>query len=283
IKDSRDPSQGSLCNRDPCLGNLGSKDPGLGNLGSKDPGLGNLGSKDPGLGNLGSKDPGLGNLGSKDPGLHNRDNQDPGLRNRDNQDPGLGNQDPGLRNRGNQDPGLHNLDNQDPGLGNRGSRDRLGNRGSRGRLGNRDLPGSTPRALTVPFNYPIQGGWPPMKMLTIEATIKTNIDKFGIDVCAGHDTAFHFNVRFKEDGHQQAIVRNSKFNNVWGPEERAIPNFPFKKGEKFELLILGEPHQYRVAVNKQHFTQFAHRSKNLSQVTNVNIYGDITLHKMVMM
>lgn len=158
-----------------------------------------------------------------------------------------------------------------------------GQPGQQGPPGQPGPPGPTPRALTLPFNFPIQGGWPPMKMLTIEASIKPNVDKFAIDVCAGHDTAFHFNVRFKEDGYQQAIVRNSKFNNVWGSEERAIPNFPFKKGEKFELLILGEPHQYRVAVNKQHFTQFAHRSHKLSQVTNVNIYGDITLHKMVMM
>ncbi|XP_078263371.1 uncharacterized protein LOC144597713 [Rhinoraja longicauda] len=143
-------------------------------------------------------------------------------------------------------------------------------------------PGSTTKALTVPYDFPIRG-WPPNKVLTIEATIKTNVNLFAINVCTGHDIAFHFNVRFKEEGNHQAIVRNCCVNNVWGPEERDIPHFPFKKGEKFELLILGEPNQYKVAVNKQHFIQFKHRSKNLGQVTNVNVYGDIMLHKMVMM
>ncbi|XP_072895084.1 galectin-3b [Hemitrygon akajei] len=137
--------------------------------------------------------------------------------------------------------------------------------------------------LTLPFEIPFQGGWIPGKMLTVEGTINMNIDKFAINVCAGQDIVFHFNVRFREDGHHQVIVRNSKFNNVWGNEERAVPHFPFRKGERFEILILGEPEQYKMAVNKQHFLEYRHRYKSLKEVTKVSIYGDITLHKAFMM
>ncbi|XP_072124599.1 galectin-3b isoform X2 [Mobula birostris] len=143
-------------------------------------------------------------------------------------------------------------------------------------------PGPAAGPLTLPFEIPTQGGWIPMKLLTVEGTINMNIDKFTIDVFSGQNIVFHFNVRFREGGNHQAVVRNSKIKDVWGNEERAIPNFPFRKGEHFEILILGEPEQYKVAVNKQHFLEFKHRYKSLREVTKVSVYGDITLHKMFM-
>ncbi|XP_067895283.1 galectin-3-like isoform X2 [Heterodontus francisci] len=144
-------------------------------------------------------------------------------------------------------------------------------------------PGQKDPVLPVPYELAIPGGWTPQKMIKIIGTVKKNVDKFAFDIHCGQDIAFHFNVRFREDGYQQVIVRNCKINNAWGGEERAAPKFPFKQEERFEILILGESNQYRVAVNNQHLLEFRHRYKTLKDVTKVSIYGDITLHAMFMM
>uniref|UniRef100_UPI00398EC5B5 galectin-3-like n=1 Tax=Pristiophorus japonicus TaxID=55135 RepID=UPI00398EC5B5 len=133
--------------------------------------------------------------------------------------------------------------------------------------------------LPLPYNIDIPGGWMPQKMIKISGTIKKNVDRFGIDVYSGNDTVFHFNARFNEYG-RQALVRNSRINNQWGREEREALKFPFKPGEKFEILILGEPNQYKVAVDGQHSLEYKHRFKTLKEVTKVSIYGDISLHEM---
>ncbi|XP_069773074.1 galectin-3-like isoform X2 [Narcine bancroftii] len=144
-------------------------------------------------------------------------------------------------------------------------------------------PRATASTLNVPYDFPLREAWTPFKMLTVDATIKMNADKFTIDVYSGQNIVFHLNVRFKEDGHNQAIVRNSRVKNVWGAEERSIPYFPFKEGEKFNLLILGDPNQFKVAMNKQHLIIFKHKLKNLNEVTKINIYGDIILHNVAML
>ncbi|XP_069773075.1 galectin-5-like isoform X3 [Narcine bancroftii] len=152
-----------------------------------------------------------------------------------------------------------------------------------GQPGQPGQPRATASTLNVPYDFPLREAWTPFKMLTVDATIKMNADKFTIDVYSGQNIVFHLNVRFKEDGHNQAIVRNSRVKNVWGAEERSIPYFPFKEGEKFNLLILGDPNQFKVAMNKQHLIIFKHKLKNLNEVTKINIYGDIILHNVAML
>ncbi|XP_078418777.1 galectin-3b isoform X3 [Cetorhinus maximus] len=143
-------------------------------------------------------------------------------------------------------------------------------------------PGQGSAALSLPYDLATPGGWAPQKIIKILGTVKMNIDHFVIDVHCDQDIAFHLSVRFREDGHHQVLVRNSKINNAWGGEERVAPRFPFKQGESFEILILGEPNQYRVAVNNQHLLEFKHRFKTLQDVTRVSVRGDIILHAMFM-
>lgn len=58
--------------------------------------------------------------------------------------------------------------------------------------------------------------------------------RFSLDFKRGNDVAFHFNPRFKED-HKKVIVCNSKFQDVWGKEERTAPRFPFEAGKPFKV------------------------------------------------
>ncbi|XP_038635304.1 galectin-3b [Scyliorhinus canicula] len=136
-------------------------------------------------------------------------------------------------------------------------------------------------ALPVPYELSLPGGWEPQKMIRIMGTAKTNVDKFTIDVHSGPDILFHFGVRFNDWG-QQVMVRNSMINNSWGGEEREAPRFPFKPGQKFEILLLAEPTQYKMAVNNQHLLEFRHRYKTLKDITKVAIHGDISLQAMFM-
>ncbi|GCB78693.1 hypothetical protein scyTo_0016856 [Scyliorhinus torazame] len=142
-------------------------------------------------------------------------------------------------------------------------------------------PGQGGAALPVPYELSLPGGWEPQKMIRIVGTAKTNVDNFIIDVRSGPDILFHFSVRFNDWG-QEVIVRNSMINNSWGGEEREAPRFPFKPGQKFEILLLAEPTQYKMAVNNQHLLEYRHRYKTLKDITKVVIHGDISLQAMFM-
>ncbi|XP_078090013.1 galectin-3-like isoform X3 [Mustelus asterias] len=149
-------------------------------------------------------------------------------------------------------------------------------------FGSPAAPGQGGAALQLPYELALPGGWEPQKMIRIMGTVKPNVDSFAIDVRSGWDILLHFNVRFKEGGHHHVIVRNSMINNSWGGEERAAPRFPFKQGEQFEILLLAEPTQYKIAVNNEHLLEFRHRYKSLKDINKVSIHGDITLHAMFM-
>ncbi|GCC32871.1 uncharacterized protein [Chiloscyllium punctatum] len=143
-------------------------------------------------------------------------------------------------------------------------------------------PGQGYATLPVPYDLPIPGGWQPGRMVKVVGTVKMNAEKFVINVCCGQDIVFHFSARFREAGFHQVMVRNSRISNDWGTEERDAPRFPFKYGERFEVLILGEPNQYKLAANNQHLLEFKHRYKTLQDVTKVSTYGEIDLHAMSM-
>lgn len=55
-----------------------------------------------------------------------------------------------------------------------------------------------------------------------------------------------------------AIVRNHYHNRKWGNEETS-GHSPIIANQPFEILILAEAMDYKVAVNGQHFCQFNHR------------------------
>lgn len=65
------------------------------------------------------------------------------------------------------------------------------------------------------------------------------------------------------------IVRNHYHNKNWGNEEKS-GHSPIRTNQPFEILILAEAMNYKVAVNGQHFCQFNHRLPlNLARFINV--------------
>uniref|UniRef100_A0A8D2LRT2 Galectin n=1 Tax=Varanus komodoensis TaxID=61221 RepID=A0A8D2LRT2_VARKO len=89
-----------------------------------------------------------------------------------------------------------------------------------------------PAYLPVPYRVSIMGGIFPSKSIIVEGTPHTGATRFHINLKAGCNTVFHLNPRFNEN----VIVRNAKFNNSWGSEERFLPSgMPLSRGQPFSI------------------------------------------------
>lgn len=101
------------------------------------------------------------------------------------------------------------------------------------------------------------------------------------------------------------FIRNSYLGESWGQEERELPFFPFSSGEYFEvrttcsfstllkafcffrdsfffkflpqILLLCQPHRFKLAVNGSHLFEFRHRVQDLSSIDQLEIMGDLEL------
>lgn len=71
------------------------------------------------------------------------------------------------------------------------------------------------------------------------------------------------------------IVRNSLRNQSWGPEE-SHGGFPLVAGQAFEIMILVEDNNYKIAINGTHFTEFQHRIPT-SNITHIAIDGEVQI------
>ncbi|KAI4566199.1 galectin-9 isoform X2 [Ovis aries] len=111
----------------------------------------------------------------------------------------------------------------------------------------------------VPFTGTIQGGLQDGHKITIIGTVlPSGGNRFAVNLQTGyndHDIAFHFNPRFEEGGY---VVCNTKQRGSWGPEERKM-QMPFQRGGSFELCFQVQSSEFRVIVNRNLFTQYAHR------------------------
>lgn len=81
------------------------------------------------------------------------------------------------------------------------------------------------------------------------------------------DVALHLSIRPNE----RVVVRNHWQNRQWGPEERyGAPQIHF--GQPFDLLVLAEHSQYKIAINGLHFCTFTHRIP-LQRIQFVDVSG----------
>ncbi|KAK9875397.1 hypothetical protein WA026_007791 [Henosepilachna vigintioctopunctata] len=130
----------------------------------------------------------------------------------------------------------------------------------------------------TPFTTLIPGGFFPGKMIRIQGFVPIHAQRFDINLqtgaggeIAGEDVALHASVRMTEG----YIARNSFQGNCW-QEELGEGGLPIMLGQRFELLLLCENYEYKVAVNGQHFCSFPPRVQ-FNRITHLMIEGDVQL------
>nr|CBX45521.1 GALECTIN-8 protein [Paracentrotus lividus] len=143
--------------------------------------------------------------------------------------------------------------------------------------------GQLPFVLNPPVPYVSQiygGAMSPGRMIFIQGFVPAGADRFHINLQCGTSTnpradiALHFNPRFGAN----VCVRNTLKGQKWGAEERGQSHFPFAFNQNFEIIILCEANQFKVAVNGQHFIEYNHRVKNLKRIDTIAIDGKVHIH-----
>ncbi|KAM9339383.1 galectin-8 [Symphorus nematophorus] len=129
--------------------------------------------------------------------------------------------------------------------------------------------------LSVPFRGELQKGLSVGRSITVRGRTNQNAQSFCVNlrVSGSRDVALHLNPRLKKG----VFVRNSLLSDCWGPEETQLDVFPFTTGHYFEMIVLCESQQFRVAVNGEHRLDYKHRVQDLSRITQVEVEGDVTL------
>lgn len=74
------------------------------------------------------------------------------------------------------------------------------------------------------------------------------------------------------------VVRNSLQHGAWGLEEAWGNGTVVNPHEPFEIMILAEPEQFKIAINGMHYCDFRHRIP-FQEITNLTIDGDVDIDR----
>ncbi|XP_014452285.1 galectin-8 isoform X1 [Alligator mississippiensis] len=160
-------------------------------------------------------------------------------------------------------------------------------------VSNKSLQGSQPSSLgitkintengtvpdgsqfAVPYLARLNSALGPGRTVTIKGEVNKNPNSFTINLKSSDskDIALHLNPRIKN----KVFVRNSYLHDSWGEEEKEVAHFPFSPGMYFELIILCDAHEFKVAINGVHVLEYKHRFKQLGMINLLEITGDIEL------
>ncbi|KAL3874440.1 hypothetical protein ACJMK2_037452 [Sinanodonta woodiana] len=134
----------------------------------------------------------------------------------------------------------------------------------------------------TPFTQSIPGGIYPGKLIYISGIPSPNPTRFsiylqnGMTYEPGH-IGLVVDARFSFNSDRNVLVRNHRERGNWGREEREVSHFPFIPNVAFDMIILVEEHQFKVAVNNQHLLEFHHRIKPISSIDTLRIDGSVAL------
>uniref|UniRef100_A0A3B4ANL3 Galectin n=1 Tax=Periophthalmus magnuspinnatus TaxID=409849 RepID=A0A3B4ANL3_9GOBI len=129
---------------------------------------------------------------------------------------------------------------------------------------------------SIPYLGPIYGGLREGSSIYIQGSVPEDITRFYVNLLCGQsdnsDVALHFNPRF--DGRDK-VVFNTRQNDNWESEDK-IRSMPFRKGERFEMVILITSQGYQIRVNGNDFHMFPHRIP-VERVGGLEIAGDVAI------
>ncbi|XP_047677858.1 galectin-8 isoform X2 [Tachysurus fulvidraco] len=129
--------------------------------------------------------------------------------------------------------------------------------------------------LSIPYRGSILKGLSPGQHITIKGHVTLFPHSFSVNLRCGESKsiALHVNARIKSG----TLIRNSFLCESWGPEEMELSYFPFTAGKYFEIIILCQTHQFKIAVNGEHLLEYRHRVQDLSSITQLEVLGDLDL------
>ncbi|KAJ8256624.1 hypothetical protein COCON_G00187760 [Conger conger] len=125
------------------------------------------------------------------------------------------------------------------------------------------------------YTQPIPGGLKAGTSLYFRGSLPThNSNRFHLNLQAGDDLALHFNPRIQS----RIVALNSSLNNGWGKQEN-VEEFPFRKGDPFELVFFVTSEGYELCVDGRQIYLYKHRvSPEL--VTGILIAQDVSVQAM---
>jgi len=133
----------------------------------------------------------------------------------------------------------------------------------------------------VPF-YQYLNGIYPGKMVQIIGVVPHGCGRFVMNLqeTDGEDSqhiALHISSRFDDPYEGQAVVIANRQSGNWGEEIKSHSGpFPFHQGARFEMLILVEDDEFKVAVNGRHFSSMGHRNP-FSDASFLGVEGDVQI------
>ncbi|KAF2889240.1 hypothetical protein ILUMI_16933, partial [Ignelater luminosus] len=129
----------------------------------------------------------------------------------------------------------------------------------------------------VPYIGSIQSRFIPGRIIRIQGTVPAVAYRFNINLQCGpqttpqDDIALQVSVRML-DGY---IALNSLQHSVWDEEQRNL-TLPIKRAERFEIILLCEFNQYKVAINGHHYCEFPQRI-HYDRISHLAIDGDVSI------
>ncbi|KAK5986393.1 Galectin [Trichostrongylus colubriformis] len=127
---------------------------------------------------------------------------------------------------------------------------------------------------SVPYAADIPGNFYAGRRLFVSGLVPKGAKQFLIDFHANAELACRIKALFPV----KKVLRTSRLNDRWGPEERigTDQEFPFKRKQTFDLLIYCNENKFEVLVNDCPFATFDHRIAS-NQINKLSIEGDVSL------